>query len=87
VKSIAVQSFWRLFHSLDPVVQAQAREAYERFKLDPHHPALRFKKLSGRKSEWSVRINDQYRSVGVRDGDTIRWFWIGTHNEFDKLFT
>jgi hypothetical protein len=20
-------------------------------------------------------------------GDTIQWIWIGTHNEFDKLFS
>jgi len=23
---------------------------------------------------------------GKRTGDTIEWAWIGTHNEFDKLF-
>jgi hypothetical protein len=26
------------------------------------------------------------RAVGERRGDTISWAWIGTHNEFDKLF-
>ncbi len=36
---------------------------------------------------WSVRVNDQYRAVGVRFGDTIEWIWIGTHNEFDNLFS
>jgi hypothetical protein len=27
-----------------------------------------------------------HRAVGKRTGDTIEWAWIGTHNEFDKLF-
>jgi len=24
---------------------------------------------------------------GVRRGETIEWIWIGTHNEFDNLFS
>ncbi|EDY18973.1 conserved hypothetical protein [Chthoniobacter flavus Ellin428] len=53
---------------------------------DPSHPALHFKKLEGYEGVWSVRINKQYRGVGHRQGDTIEWFWIGTHNDFDKAF-
>lgn len=53
---------------------------------DPRHPSLRFKKLGGYGNVWSVRINDQYRAVGEREGDTIHWAWIGTHNDFDRLF-
>ena len=33
-----------------------------------------------------LRGNEQYRVIGERQGDTIGWTWIGTHNEFDKLF-
>ena len=87
MKSIALPSFWRAFGSLDAEVQAQARLAYAKFMTDPGHPSLHFKKLRGSQDCWSVRVNDHYRSVGWRDGDTIRWFWIGTHNEFDKRFT
>ena len=50
------------------------------------HPSLRFKKLAGTESIWSVRITAQYRAIGERRGDMISWVWIGTHNEFDKLF-
>jgi plasmid maintenance system killer protein len=53
---------------------------------DPSHPSLRFKKLAAYQNIWSVRINEQYRAIGERDGDTIRGTWIGTHNDFDKLF-
>jgi hypothetical protein len=87
VKSIALPSFWRAYERLDAEVQAQARFAYAKFNADPNHPSLRFKKLNGSSNRWSVRVSDQYRSVGLREGDTMRWFWIGTHNEFDKLFT
>jgi hypothetical protein len=26
-----------------------------------------------------------YRAVGVVDGDTVIWFWIGSHADYDKL--
>jgi plasmid maintenance system killer protein len=43
-------------------------------------------RLAGYENVWSVRINEQYRAIGERHGDTITWVWIGTHNEFDNLF-
>jgi plasmid maintenance system killer protein len=63
-----------------------ARRAYGLFAKDPNHPSLRFKKLAGYDHIWSVRINEQYRAVGERKEDTITWVWIGTHNDFDKMF-
>ena len=49
-------------------------------------PRFVSKKLGGYEHVWSVRINEQYRAVGERQGDTVVWVWIGSHNEFDKLF-
>ncbi len=79
-------SFWRLYRALPASVKGQAREAYARFMADTSHPALHFKKLEGYEDAWSIRISKQYRVVGRRNGDTIDWFWIGTHNDFDKAF-
>ncbi len=80
-------AFWRAYDRLAPPVKARARDVYRVFENDPNHPSLRFKKLRGREDIWSVRVNDQYRAVGVRFGNTIEWIWIGTHNEFDHLFS
>lgn len=79
-------SFWRAYARLHEPVRQAARRAYALFAQNPDHPSLRFKKLAGHDHVWSVRINEQYRAVGERDGDTIVWAWIGTHNEFDNLF-
>lgn len=79
-------SFWRAYASLDPRARAAARRAYSLFAENPSHPSLRFKKLGGYEHVWSVRINEQYRAIGERRGDTVIWVWVGTHNEFDKLF-
>jgi plasmid maintenance system killer protein len=67
-------------------VKQAARQAYQLFAANPEHPSLRFKKLQGYANVWSVRINEQYRAVGERDGDAIEWAWIGSHNDFDSRF-
>ena len=36
---------------------------------------------------FSVRIDIQYRVLGVRDEDRIIWFWIGSHADYDKLLS
>ena len=84
--SRARPSFWRAYAALDPRIKLAARQAYQLFSENPEHPSLRFKKLQGYANVWSVRINEQYRAVGERDGDTIEWAWIGSHNEFDSRF-
>ena len=85
--SKARPSFWRAYARLSPLTKTLAREIYRLFAQNPDHPSLRFKKLQGHDAVWSVRITDQYRAVGVRSGDVIEWIWIGTHNEFDNLFS
>jgi len=86
VKSFARPSFWRAYHGLDSIVRKDARQAYKLFESYPEPPSLRFKKLSGTKDIWSVRISAKYRAVGRRNGEEIHWFWVGSHNDFDNLF-
>ena len=79
-------SFWRACDALDPMIKEAARRSFRLFEENPAHPSLRFKKLAGHDCIWSVRINDSFRALAERNGDTMTWFWIGSHNEFDKLF-
>ncbi len=80
-------SFWRGYARLDTDSRAAARRAYALFRENPSHPSLRFKKLGGLENVWSVRITRDLRAVAERHGDTVIWFWIGTHGEFDQLFS
>ena len=84
--SRARPSFWRAYSALDQRAKLAARRAYQLFAQNPEHPSLHFKKLQGYPNVWSVRVNEQYRAVGEREGDTIEWAWIGSHNEFDNRF-
>lgn len=68
-------------------IQEQARRAYRRFKADPAHPGLEFKKLPPYADIWSVRVTQDYRAVGQRQGELIVWFFIGTHGDYDALLS
>jgi len=34
---------------------------------------------------YSARVGLGYRALAVRDDDTVVWFWIGTHADYDRL--
>jgi hypothetical protein len=76
-----------MFSQLSPVLQQQARDAYRLFQSNPNHPSLRFRQVHPTLPVYSARINIDYRAVGVRDGNTISWFWIGNHQEYERLLT
>ena len=74
VKSRRSANFRAAFAELPDDVKQLARVAYKRFKDDPYHPGLHFKKLHTSAPYWSVRISKQYRAVGIRRDDVIIWF-------------
>jgi hypothetical protein len=79
------RSFRELFAALPARVQHQAREAYRLFRNDPYHPGLHFKQVHPVPPTYSARVGISYRAVGVREGDLIVWYWIGSHADYDKL--
>lgn len=87
MKSRTTDKFRRAFADLPKQVQQQTREAYRQFKQDPNHPSLRFKKIHPELPIYSARISKSYRAVGQLDGDTVIWFWVGSHAEYDRLLS
>ena len=68
------------------IAQRQAREAYEVFKENPHHGSLQFKRINTKEPPiYSVRVGAHYLAVGTLRGDRVVWFWIGTHETYNKL--
>ncbi len=74
-----------MFADLPKPVQQHARNAYRQFLDNPSYPGLRFKKVHPELPIYSVRLNRSYRAVGQIEGDTVIWFWIGSHTEYDKM--
>jgi len=82
MKSLATAEFWQHFAALPASAQQNARKAYRLWNRDPQHNSLRFKKV---RSVWSVRVPRGYRVLGLLKGDTVHWFWIGTHDEYKRI--
>jgi len=67
-------------------MQAQARKAFGLWNENPFHPSLHFKCINVEENIWAVRISRGYRALGVMDGNTVTWFWVGSHTEYEKYF-
>ncbi len=87
MKSRTTAKFRKAFANLPDSVQKQARQAYRQFQQDTSHPSLRFIQVHSTLPIYSARVSKSYRAVGQRDGDTMVWFWIGSHAEYDKLLS
>ena len=87
MKSVHTEEYHELFAKLPSDVQKQARKANHLFEENPSHPSLRFKPINKEKSRYSVRINKSYRAVGRKEGNTIFWYFIGTHADYDRIIS
>ena len=78
----ATPEFWEAYKKLPISIQQAADAAFALLKSNPRHPSLHFKKVG---NLWSARVGLSYRALAADSGDSIVWFWIGTHAEYDKL--
>jgi len=85
MKGRATPDFWSCFAKLPPDIRRRAGRTYARWLRDPAHPGLRFRRLNTKNPVYSIRIACNWRALGVRDGDTIVWFWIGNHGDYDAM--
>ena len=85
MKSQTTQRFRKALAALPDEVQEQARSAYHQFMRDPQHPGLRFKPVHPSQPIYSARMGRGHRALGILEGDTIVWYWIGSHAEYDQM--
>jgi len=86
VISRILPGFRKAFKSLPKEIQHQAKETYKIWKENPFDRRLNFKQIHPSKPIYSVRIALNWRALGVRESkNTITWFWIGSHEEYNNL--
>jgi hypothetical protein len=85
MRSSANEHFWKCYAALPVKIRRQAKGIYALFEKQPYYPSLQFKRIHSIRPIFSVRVNIDYRAVGVLDGDEITWFWIGSHNDYNNL--
>ncbi|MGH7951466.1 MAG: type II toxin-antitoxin system RelE family toxin [Limisphaerales bacterium] len=87
MNSRGTEDFWELYHDLPPQIRNAAQSAFQKFLKNPAHPSLQLERLRSDNRAWSVRVTRNYRAVARRyDNDDWLWFWIGSHEEFDRRF-
>lgn len=86
MKSATLPSFWENYQSLDASIKRSAKKAYRIWSENPFHPSLQFKCVNQEEGIWSVRVTLSYRALGILEGDTVTWFWIGNHDNYERFF-
>lgn len=82
MRSHASRRFWSCYGELPGNIQRLADKNYRLWVNDHWHPSLHFKKV---RNFWVARIGDNHRAVGVESDGVVTWFWIGPHDEYERL--
>ena len=87
MRSQTTAEFRELLAGAPSAIQTKAQAAYRLWSENPSHPSLRFKKVHGSLPVYSVRIDLDWRAVGVLTDAVVIWFWIGPHSEYERLLS
>jgi len=82
MKSFTTPKFRRLYAALPEEVRATARKQFRLWMKNQSHPSVQFKKTG---LFWSARVTDDFRALAYPKAGDFHWFWIGRHNEYDKI--
>jgi hypothetical protein len=74
--------FWKRYAELPLEVREAADKKYALFARDPFHPSLG---LEHKGDVWTADIGRSYRAIANRDGNDFHWFWIGSHEAYNKI--
>ncbi|MFA5803778.1 MAG: hypothetical protein WC879_03950 [Melioribacteraceae bacterium] len=85
--SYTTESFRKLYDQLPPQIQVSAKKVFEKWQSNPLHPSIRFKQVHPSKPIYSVRINRGWRALGIKEDETLIWFWIGSHTDYEKTIS
>jgi len=86
MNSQTLPSFWKEYSHLHESIKKRARKIYLLWRENPFHPSLHFKCVNSAENIWSVRISKAYRAIRIMENDTVIWFWIGNHDDYEKYF-
>jgi len=84
MKSRTIPHFWKLFDSLPQDIQVRAYKVYRLWRANPFSRSLHFKRVGKTEPIYSVRIGQKYRALGLLDGDTVYWYFIGNHDDYER---
>ena len=83
VKVAIANNFLDSFVRLPRQIQNKTTEFVNKFRNDPLNPGIHYEKLTGGMDQkiYSVRIDDTYRGIVVREDYTFLLLWVDHHDE------
>ena len=85
VKVAISSDFLTAFAKLPRSIQGKVTEFVNKFRNDPNSPGINYEKLTNGADNkiWSVRIDDTYRGIVVRQKETGVYLllWVDHHDE------
>ena len=85
MNSYLTEDFSACFRYLPENIKDKARKNHRLWIQNPNHPSLQFKQVHSTKPIYSLRIGIGWRALGLKEDDTIYWFWIGSHADYERL--
>jgi hypothetical protein len=85
LKHKAHPDFWFHYRQLAPEVRALADKNFTLLKTNPRHSSLQLKKVGA--DVYSARVGLEHRALAFETGGHFVWFWIGPHDEYDRLIS
>ena len=85
MKHKAHPDFWFHYRHLPDRVQKLADKNFDLLKANPRHPSLQLKKVAA--DIHSARVGLEHRALAFDMGEHLVWFWIGPHDEYDRLMS
>ena len=82
VNHLATPDFWECYRVLPQSIRELADKNYLLLKANPRHPSLQLKQVG---NYWSVRVGRNHRALALPIAEGFVWFWIGNHDEYNRL--
>ncbi len=81
-RSVPFPPFWELYAALPLEIQRLADKQFALFEENPQHPSLRFAKKG---EVYTAEVGRSYRAIARKRDGIYYWFWIGSHEAYNKL--
>ena len=78
----ATADFWYHYRQLPDTIRELADKNFALLRDNPPHPSLRFKRIG---DFYSARVGLHYRALARAREEGAVWFWIGGHDEYERL--
>lgn len=85
LKSYTTRQFRDCYAGLPENIKLTARKNYRIWQKNHLHPSLHYKQVHNTRPIFFARVGLSYRVLGIENNGSMIWFWIGSHNEYDRL--